>query len=62
MTVRKPSQDSLPPDVYGILRSRTAACWKGMSSNFYAVVDGVLFTAGEGVLADYAARGARNRR
>lgn len=52
MTARKPSQEALPSDVYeGILRDVDGRLLEGMSSNFYAVVAGVLYTAGEGVLA-----------
>ena len=57
MTARKPSQDALPPGVYeGILRSPDGRLLEGMSSNFYAVVDGALLTAGEGVLAGITRR------
>lgn len=57
MTVRKPSQESLPPGVYeGILRSPDGRLLEGLSSNFYAVLDGVIYTAGEGVLAGITRR------
>lgn len=57
MTVRKPSYEALPPGVYeGILISEKGHLLEGMSSNFYAVVDGVLMTAGEGVLAGITRR------
>ena len=57
MTARKPSQDALPPGVYeGILLSADGCLMEGMSSNFYAVLDGTLYTAGEGVLAGITRR------
>ncbi len=57
MTARQPSQDALPPGVYeGILRSADGRLLEGMSSNFYAVLDGALYTAGEGVLAGITRR------
>lgn len=57
MTARKPSQDALPQGVYeGILRSEGGRLLEGMSSNFYAVLNGALYTAGEGVLAGITRR------
>lgn len=51
MTIRRPAYDSLPPGVYeGILVSSDGRLLEGLSSNFYAVLDGTLYTAGDGVL------------
>lgn len=51
MSVRRPAYESLPSGVYeGILVSGDGLLLEGMSSNFYAVIDGVLRTAAEGVL------------
>jgi branched-chain amino acid aminotransferase len=51
MTIRRPAYDSLPPTVYeGILVHEDGRLLEGMSSNFYGVLEGVLHTAGEGVL------------
>ena len=48
---RQPAYDHLPPDVYeGILLDADGYLREGLSSNFYGVLDGVLHTAGEGVL------------
>jgi branched-chain amino acid aminotransferase len=52
MSARRPAYDNLPPGVYeGILVSEDGKLLEGLSSNFYGVLDGVLYTAGEGVLA-----------
>lgn len=52
MTTRKPAQKQLPAGVYeGIMISQEGILLEGLSSNFYAVLDGVLRTTGEGVLA-----------
>ncbi len=47
--------ESLPPDVYeGLLLDADGYILEGLSSNFYAVREGVLFTAGAGVLPGIA--------
>ncbi|MBN1201817.1 MAG: aminotransferase class IV family protein [Anaerolineae bacterium] len=57
MTIRRPSYSSLPPGVYeGILVREDETLLEGMSSNFYGVLDGVLRTAGDGVLAGITRR------
>ncbi|MDZ4765602.1 MAG: aminotransferase class IV [Chloroflexota bacterium] len=44
-------EKSLPSGIYtGLLLSEGSAILEGLSSNFYAVVDGALYTADEGVL------------
>ncbi len=57
MLERKPAVENLPPGTYeGILLGEDDALLEGMSSNFYAVMDGKLYTAGEGVLGGMAQR------
>lgn len=57
MIERKPATEGLPPGTYeGILVGEDGSLLEGMSSNFYAVMDGKLYTAGEGVLAGMAQR------
>lgn len=57
MTIRKPALDSLPPGVYeAILAAADGRLLEGLSSNFYGVLNGVLHTAGEGVLAGITRR------
>jgi branched-chain amino acid aminotransferase len=57
MTIRKPTMDSLPPGVYeAILAAGDGRLLEGLSSNFYGILDGVLHTAGEGVLAGITRR------
>ncbi len=52
MSARRATYESLAPGVYeGILVSEDGRLLEGMSSNFYGVLDAVLYTAGEGVLA-----------
>jgi branched-chain amino acid aminotransferase len=54
---RKAATDAFPPGVYeGILMGENGHLLEGTSSNFYAVADGVLRTAGEGVLHGIAQR------
>jgi len=51
MTIRRPTYEKLPPGVYeGILVGEDGSLLEGMSSNFYGILDGVLYTAGDGVL------------
>jgi branched-subunit amino acid aminotransferase/4-amino-4-deoxychorismate lyase len=51
MVVRQPTFNSLPPGVYeAILVSKEGRVLEGLSSNFYGVLDGVLYTANEDVL------------
>lgn len=46
---------SLPPGIYtGLLLDSTGLILEGVSSNFYAILEGELRTAGEGVLAGIA--------
>lgn len=57
MTERKAATSAFPPGVYeGILVSEDGRLLEGMSSNFYAVADGAIHTAGEGVLRGMAQR------
>lgn len=57
MSARKAATDAFPPGVYeGILVDEGGHLLEGTSSNFYAVMDGVLRTAGEGVLHGIAQR------
>lgn len=52
MTQRRSVQDAFPPGVSeGLLVSDDGYLLEGLGSNFYAIRDGVLHTAGEGVLA-----------
>lgn len=54
---RQASIEALPIGVYeGLLTNEAGAILEGMSSNFYAVMDGELRTASEGVLAGIAQR------
>lgn len=51
MTTRRPAYDSLPPDAYeGILVNGAGRLLEGLSSNFYGVLDGTLYTASDRVL------------
>lgn len=51
MIVRQSTVKSLPSGVYeAVLVSKTGKLLEGLSSNFYGVLDGILYTAGEGVL------------
>ncbi len=57
MTARKAAVNSFPPGVYeGILLTAEGALLEGTSSNFYAILGGVLRTADEGVLPGIARR------
>ncbi len=57
MSERKPILDTLPPGTYeGLLVSLEGSLLEGLSSNFYAVLDNMLRTAGEGVLGGMAQR------
>jgi branched-subunit amino acid aminotransferase/4-amino-4-deoxychorismate lyase len=57
MTIRQPTFDSLPPGIYeAILTASDGRVLEGLSSNFYGVLDGVLYTAGESVLAGITRR------
>ncbi|MBI5959373.1 MAG: aminotransferase class IV family protein, partial [Chloroflexi bacterium] len=52
MAVRQPTFSSLPPGIYeAMLVSSEGYLLEGLSSNFYGIVDGVLRTAPDGVLA-----------
>lgn len=58
MAERRSTVESFPPGVYeGILVNPANKLLEGTSSNFYAVVHGVVHTAGEGVLSGIAQRG-----
>jgi branched-chain amino acid aminotransferase len=51
MTARQSVQSAFPPGVTeGLLISESGAILEGLSSNFYAIIDGTLYTAEEGVL------------
>lgn len=57
MTERKAATSAFPPGVYeGVLVSEDGRLLEGTSSNFYAVADGAIHTAGEGVLRGMAQR------
>ncbi len=61
MTQRRPITDRLPEGVYeGILTREDGSMLEGTSSNFYAVLNGVLYTSGEGVLAGITRRAILN--
>jgi branched-chain amino acid aminotransferase len=54
---RQSSRDAFPPGIYeGILVADDGTLLEGMSSNFYAVVNGTLRTAMEGVLEGISRR------
>lgn len=58
MTQRRDVQEGLPDGVTeGILVSDDGLLLEGLSSNFYAIVNGVLHTAGEGVLPGIGRQG-----
>jgi len=51
MTIRQPALKTLPAGTYeAILVSEDGRLLEGLSSNFYGVLDGVLYTAGDSVL------------
>jgi len=51
MITRRPAQQELPPGCYeGLLVGADGTLLEGLSSNFYGLLDGVLYTAGSGVL------------
>ncbi len=51
MVVRQPTFNNLPQGVYeAILVSKEGRVLEGLSSNFYGVLDGVLYTANEDIL------------
>jgi branched-chain amino acid aminotransferase len=55
MESRRALQSSFPPGIYeGLLLNEQGEILEGLSSNFYAVLDGKLRTAGEGVLGGIA--------
>jgi branched-chain amino acid aminotransferase len=55
MHTRQQIIDSLPASIYdAILLDNDGNMLEGLGSNFYAIVDGELYTAGEGVLAGIA--------
>jgi branched-chain amino acid aminotransferase len=57
MHQRKNKNAKLPDGVYeGLLTNPQGFILEGLSSNFYAILNGVLHTAGEGVLAGMAQR------
>jgi branched-chain amino acid aminotransferase len=57
MNERKAARDAFAPGVYeGILVSEDGRLLEGLSSNFYAIADGAIYTAGEGVLRGMAQR------
>lgn len=52
---REAVEKALPPGIYtGLLLSENGDILEGLSSNFYAILDGELRTAGEGVLGGIA--------
>ncbi|KAL4458753.1 hypothetical protein ABPG75_013618 [Micractinium tetrahymenae] len=60
---RKAIEAGLPPDVNeAVLVGAGGALYEGLTSNFFAVVDGTIYTAGEGVLAGTKGHGGRGRR
>lgn len=57
MTQRQAAYESLPPGVYeGVMVTADGQILEGLSSNIYGVLDGVLRTAGNGVLAGITRR------
>ncbi len=57
MTQRRTAYEGLPPGVYeGVMVSQDGRLLEGLSSNIYGVLDGVLRTAGDGVLAGITRR------
>lgn len=57
MSARRPAYESLPPGVYeGVMVTADGWLTEGLSSNVYGVLDGVLRTAGQGVLAGITRR------
>lgn len=57
MSVRRPTYESLPQGVYeGVMVTADGRLLEGLSSNIYGVIDGVLRTAGSGVLAGITRR------
>ncbi len=57
MAQRRPAYESLPPGVYeGVIVAAGGRLLEGLSSNIYGVLDGVLRTAGQGVLAGITRR------
>lgn len=57
MTQRRAAYENLPPGVYeGVMVSKDGCLLEGLSSNIYGVLDGVLRTAGDGVLAGITRR------
>jgi branched-chain amino acid aminotransferase len=54
---RQPAAQSLPPGTYeGLLVTPDGTLLEGLSCNFYAILNGVLRTAGDGVLPGMAQR------
>lgn len=52
MEQRRATASALPGDAYeGVMQDECGCLLEGLSSNFYGVLDGVLHTAGDGVLA-----------
>lgn len=57
MSTRRLAYEGLPPGVYeGVMVTADGWLTEGLSSNVYGVLDGVLRTAGEGVLAGITRR------
>lgn len=57
MSARRPAYASLPPGVYeGMMVTADGWLTEGLSSNVYGVLNGVLRTAGQGVLAGITRR------
>lgn len=57
MTARRETQENLPAGVYeGVMVSAEGTVLEGLSSNIFGVLDGVLRTAGEHVLAGITRR------
>ena len=57
MHIRAKLQDAIAPGIYEIiLLDESGFMLEGASSNFYAIIDGQLYTAGSGVLAGISRR------
>jgi len=57
MHIRAKLQDAIAPGIYEIiLLDESGFMLEGASSNFYAIIDGQLYTAGSGILAGISRR------
>lgn len=56
MKDRAPTVQSMPAGVYEAILTHDEALLEGTSSNFYAIIDGVMHTADQGILSGIARR------